>query len=372
MNLDLSFENDENILNDLENNQNRIHENELYDQNNGKPSNVNERSFIFINQKFMSPVMKQFHNPDILTDTISLIGKEKTINHYLEDDSVTYLNSKNVLLPEKVKESDRSRQSSYFPDEIPDDLGVVPHRFAKTNVHNDGSSAVFKNNANLKTLQFVELLKPPIILHTSNTPTIIPNNITPWQKQQVIPIHYDQYQKDINEMSFIPKSPMNPIKYKSDSYRLYRTYGQTSSKPEEDRQFPYVNNQQSDYNNEIIVPEERNVIIKKIMNDNDAMSKFLDKYIKKSLVKSVLYERLNEKVPCNYSECVSKSKIQYTNHHTNRNDCGCGHRFNVTLRESNGLRNYNMTKNSRMTTDSKSLEVGDYSDVMTDDTNIEK
>ncbi|CAH0400439.1 unnamed protein product [Chilo suppressalis] len=379
----MPFEIDTNKPNDLESNQNRINENELYDQNNSRQSKVNERSFIYINQKFRSPALSQLYSPnDFLADTISVIGNERTIHHYSEGNPIKPLYSRNSHLATKVKNREPSR-SLYFTDENQDSLKVVPPVIDKINTFSDVFHTSANNIANSETTQYIELLKPPI-LRSSNYVNSMER--MSWQgNQPKVAKHYDQNKKQKNGHAIIPSPSYfekTSVNYGYHNYGFPSSHGEGSQKKTKEIEvFRRLNYQISDNSEAAIKLGDKNVvtdvILRKLLDDNAEVSKILQKYVKDSRTNSVSNKGLNLKVNCNHSDCITESKVQYVNQLSAKSNCRCDHhRLNVTIKGLNGFEMDITTKKDIMTTDpyslSKSSEIVDYGDFIMDDMNIEK
>ncbi|XP_028176214.1 uncharacterized protein LOC114364308 [Ostrinia furnacalis] len=355
---------------DLETNRNRIKDNELYDQDTTKHNNVNERSFIYINQKFKTPVVNQLYtSQDLIRETYkSLIPNGDDYVQY----PVKHTSAFNIPKPKnEYFEANIGRVETnnlYFPPAS--DYQETNKELTNENKHDFGMPKSRPlNKVTDEQREYVELLKPPLLrpVHTSEKEN----------QQWPISVPSQQNYPSLNRNLQDPNQPLDISRQFAmayyDNYGFPTPYGYQRSIPQFSK------------------PDElgkgTDSILKKLINENNniEINKLLDRYLKESLEVQVTNDRMNVKNNnCNYSNCVLKSTKQYLNGRINKGDaeCKCGRRLNVLKqRESNGFadKEINTDKESTikpevnvMMNTLRPSDIGDYGDMLAEEMNLKK
>lgn len=344
---------------DLETSVNRIKEKELYDQPSAKANNVNERSFVYINQKFKTPVVSQLYSSqDLLKETYkSVITNQDELHKKYP------LHSKfnpDYYEP-KAEKPKGSLKGFYFPQsKTPEKTRVmmINENKREFNINQEGKKVDERN-------EYVELLKAPLLRPVLTADK--KGNDLQWSFAEPTFQKFNRL-KNKNLENF-PNSHIDGKQFAVhyDNYGFPTPYGYQRSIP------------QYKFNPEDLINAQNN--LKKITSEhnNYELNKFLDRYLKDSLEEQVTNERINAKSNCTFSDCTLKARKQFMHSHINTDpECHCGRKSNVKRirnEQSNGYETKGSTDKEEFSIStesyaSRSSELNDYSDMLTEEMNL--
>lgn len=357
----------------LDTNQNRIKDKEIYDQPTAKHNNVNERSFIYINQKYKTPVLNQLYNSqDLLKETY------KSVVANIEDSRSKYPlyqeSRKGYFAPNMQQK--QNRQGSYFPP-----VHHKPNKPHKT-IISENKKEFDINQIGKKVEEqheYLELLKPPLL-----RPVMTGDRREDATKWDFPPPTFTNYQV-LNTKPINSKSPSNAQQFSAsyyDNYGFPTPYGYQRSIPH----YKYETEENgvvTGFSGASTSFTGADNSIKKLLSENNIeISKYMERYLKDSLEEQVTNERINAKNNCSYSDCVIKSRKQYLHSRVSSEpECKCGRKLNVKRirnEESNGYEARETSDRDEIvpTTEtyvtSRSSEMNDYSDMLTEEMNLKK
>lgn len=342
---------------------------------------MNERSFIYINQKYKTPVVNQLYSSqDLLEDTYEpLAPKVEKIKY--NQFSLKFTPSFGISKPKKEyfepKINRGDTKNTYFPPAEPysKEISNVLPKDNKQDITPKDTPKNTPNKVSEEQREYVELLKPPLL-----RPILTPEKKKDSRLWESPDQSLSNYQPLKNNM-YIPSLPVDPRQFAMKSYDNYgfptpygyqRSIPQFSFKPEE-----------------AFKPEELGMVtdssVKNVLigNNNVDVTKLLNRYLEQTLEEQVTNERINAKnIDCNYSNCALKSTKQYLHSRTSgdTSQCKCGRRLNFyKQRQSTGFNeketNKIIDKEQRSSTENNVTPMSsesDYGEMLADEMNLKK
>lgn len=354
----------------LETNDNRIKDKELYEQDTTKHNNVNERSFIYINQKFKTPVVNQLYSShDLLREAFkSLVSNVDNTNYNQNPPKETPGYS--VAKPNREYfEANIARSETkqlYFPPS--DQYHQVTNKESLSENKVNFTPKRPLNKVTDEQREYVELLKPPLL-----RPVLISDKKENrlWTLPDKLLSNYQPLTKNLH----VPSLPVDPHQFSMtyyDNFGFPTPYGYQRSAP-----------QYSNKHDEFGMVTDSSA--KKVIKENNKVeaNKHLERYLKESLEDQVTNERLNIKNDnCNYSNCILKPTKQLLNSRVKGDpECKCGRRLNILKqrestgfedKETNNKESVVSTETNTLSITAKSSELSDYGDILAEEMNLKK
>ncbi|XP_013171198.1 PREDICTED: uncharacterized protein LOC106120398 [Papilio xuthus] len=218
---------------DLEDHRNTINDSEILSQGVESPNNINGRSFIFIRQKFKSPMLNLFHsqmlNPN---DVINASPKSALSN--IDNDKFEELSRRfatlNVANPPKDKMA--MDKMSKTLDKTQGTL-LSQLCYSRLKLENDGMVNKIKDKLKVQDVEkaanehreYLELLKPPLLrkaynedapklaMHEIDRQKIEPSNVSPYVRNQDTALTFAKISSNLRD-SFLKKYNKDSRSYK--------------------------------------------------------------------------------------------------------------------------------------------------------------